>query len=208
MGLRFWKKSGKKTENRGSNPNSQANLELGRQPKPESQTPVVELKNETAKLSAGRAMLGEMTQTIKAVNEFKAGLSEGNLFDDGADEYVTGSDMGGVADILNTPAIQFILPIVAPYLPGLIEKYAGVKPTTPAPSVEVAAPSSAEASSPQPEQAATIKDASSNLKIALDLPGFLWTTDNIRAQLAPYGLGDLTDEDIRRLGQKLFKAKT
>jgi hypothetical protein len=109
-------------------------------------------------------------------------------------------DWLGLAEIL---ANNFA-PYVGQYMPSLLEK-AGLTATTMPTAVGISQPSQPTTSSTAVGIPQQNKDGM--LKVALKLPDFVWTGENIRKTLTPYGLGDLSDEDIKALGQKLSKVK-
>lgn len=175
----------KKSEKRGSNPNSQANLQRG-PPAPSELTLLSRKLDELEKR-------GNLAEQAMGLAERLGGLpseSEGSGF-----------DSGGLADILDSDVVKLIVPVILPYLPGIIEKFGGVQ----ASAVNIPSSSSGDLPPGQLEQPTTPGDASGSIKTALALPDELWTGDNIRKTLAPYGLGNLSDEDLNRLGKKLSK---
>jgi len=93
-----------------------------------------------------------------------------------------------------------LAPYIGPYVGPALEKYGGIKPIVqPNPMPTAAGQPSAEVAPPS--------GASSRIKAALSLPDFVWTAENVQSVLAQHGLGDLSIEDLRKLGQKLSKVK-
>jgi hypothetical protein len=124
----FHSKSGgvssrKSGDGRGTSPESRANLIPGGPAAIDKLSGAEPIKQETKKMDAFADMAASFGKMAEAVDKVR-----GVMGDDG--EIDTGPDMGGIADVLNSPTAQIVAGFVAPYLPGLIEKYTGVKPVS------------------------------------------------------------------------------
>ena len=122
----------------GNSPASRAGDANLRQNQPPAPAPVVAIQQETKKLDAMADMAGSFGKMAEAVDKIRG------YTDPVAEETMTSSDMDGLAAAINGPTAQIAIQFIAPYLPGLIEKYTGVKPVsippTGLPSPEVTPP--------------------------------------------------------------------
>lgn len=115
----------KRSEKRGSNPNSRANLQQG----PPSPGPVNVIKTETAKVNSVSDLVDSVTALNEKLGLLRPGEEEG--------EELLGGEFSWLAAYA-----PYVGPFIGPYIPSLLEKL-GIQPqgtTTPQPTEPVVAP--------------------------------------------------------------------
>lgn len=149
-----------------------------------------------------------IAETMKSMNDTMQTMKA--MFEDHSNEdamqVINDAEESGMMGVIKVVA-PVLAPALMPYVGGLIEKYTGVRPNPQfMPTAEgVSSPGefNPPGAVPMPPAGNTAND---QLKMALGLPDAMWTKGNIKKILGQYGL-QLDDEDIKKLGQKLSKAK-
>lgn len=158
----------------------------------------VEAASQTARIvnEMNASAFSQYNEMNRAIKEAAAELSS----EKSGDDHSTQDLLFSALEVI----VPHVAPYIGPYIGPLLEKYANVaaQNTQPMPT----AVGQAVTSGPV-VVGNTPQDVNGKLKAALALPDKLWSLENVKMILSQNGLGGLSDEDIKKLGQKLSKAK-